>query len=81
MDGIELPLDDAGTGALEAYLDSDRAPPACMLISELDGFLTAGILHESRERAPRPLRARLRLRSFLFCTRLAPSFRSALWHR
>ena len=33
--------DETGYDALDAYLESDRSPPESMLISDLDGFLTA----------------------------------------
>jgi len=39
---LEVPVWDADTDALDAFLRSDRAPPDSMLLSELDGFL-AGI--------------------------------------
>jgi uncharacterized protein len=38
---FNLPTDDAGYEALGTYLESDRSPPESMLISDLDGFLTA----------------------------------------
>lgn len=41
MSGSTYPLGGADLEALEAYLMSDRSPPDCMQLSDLDGFLTA----------------------------------------
>ena len=38
---FDLPADGTASDALDAYLESDRSPPESMLISDLDGFLTA----------------------------------------
>ena len=38
---FDRPADDTAYDALDAYLESDRSPPESMLISDLDGFLTA----------------------------------------
>jgi uncharacterized protein len=38
---FDLAADDTPYDALDAYLESDRSPPESMLISDLDGFLTA----------------------------------------
>jgi uncharacterized protein len=40
MSSFEFPADE-GYILLDAYLESDRSPPESMLISDLDGFLTA----------------------------------------
>jgi uncharacterized protein len=37
---IALEIDDVDLEALETFLTSDRSPPDCMMLSELDGFLT-----------------------------------------
>jgi uncharacterized protein len=41
MSGLAVPVAGVGTEALDAFLSSDSAPPDSMLMSELDGFLTA----------------------------------------
>jgi uncharacterized protein len=41
MDAADLSVSDADLDLLEAYLLSDQSPPECMLLSDLDGFLTA----------------------------------------
>jgi uncharacterized protein len=38
--GIHIPLDRIDLEALDRFLRSDRSPPRCMMVSELDGFLT-----------------------------------------
>ena len=40
MSGLEIPITDVALDALDAYLCSDRSPPECMGLSDLDGFLT-----------------------------------------
>jgi uncharacterized protein len=40
MNRLEVPVTDVGYDALEAFLESDRSPPECLLLSDLDGFLT-----------------------------------------
>jgi len=41
MSRSDLPADETGYDVLDSYLESDRSPPESMLISDLDGFLTA----------------------------------------
>src|SRR5713226_10236256 len=41
MGALEVPVVGVGAEALEAYLSSDRSPPDSMMLSDLDGFLTA----------------------------------------
>jgi uncharacterized protein len=40
-DGIGVPITDEQLLRLQEYLRSERAPPDCMILSQLDGFLTA----------------------------------------
>ena len=41
MSEAAVPVTGVGIERLEAYLESDRSPSACLGISDLDGFLTA----------------------------------------
>jgi len=41
MSGSNVPLDTPDLAALEAYLESERAPEGCMRLSGLDGYLAA----------------------------------------
>ena len=41
MTGLEIPVQDVGWDILDEFLSSDRAPPNCMSMPELDGFMTA----------------------------------------
>src|SRR5260370_40201451 len=38
---LDVPVVAAGLEALDAFLSSDRSPPDSMMLSDLDGFLTA----------------------------------------
>src|SRR5215210_308974 len=40
MGAADLNVSDADLDLLDAYLLSDQSPPECMLLSDLDGFLT-----------------------------------------
>jgi uncharacterized protein len=40
MGAADLSVSDADLDLLDAYLLSDQSPPECMLLSDLDGFLT-----------------------------------------
>src|SRR3982751_3357615 len=40
MGAADLSVSDAHLDLLDAYLLSDQSPPECMLLSDLDGFLT-----------------------------------------
>jgi uncharacterized protein len=40
MGAVDLSVSDADLDLLDAYLLSDQSPPECMLLSDLDGFLT-----------------------------------------
>ena len=41
MADADAPVVDAGLEALDAFLSSERSPPDSMMLSDLDGFLTA----------------------------------------
>src|SRR6266446_857448 len=41
MATLQIPMADVGLEALDAFLSSDRSPPDSMMLSDLDGFLTA----------------------------------------
>src|SRR5215203_1883992 len=41
MGAADLSVSDADLDLLDAYLLSDQSPPECMMLSDLDGFLTA----------------------------------------
>lgn len=41
MSGIDVPVTGVSIDRLDDYLRSDRSPPECMAMSDLDGFLTA----------------------------------------
>src|SRR3954451_729100 len=41
MGAADLSVSDADLDLLDAYLLSEQSPPECMLLSDLDGFLTA----------------------------------------
>jgi uncharacterized protein len=41
MATLQIPIADVGLEALDAFLSSDRSPPDSMMLSDLDGFLTA----------------------------------------
>src|SRR4051794_35355522 len=40
MGAADISVSDADLDLLDAYLLSDQSPPECMLLSDLDGFLT-----------------------------------------
>ena len=40
MGAADLSVSDADLDLLDAYLLSDQSPPECLLLSDLDGFLT-----------------------------------------
>src|SRR4051794_24396656 len=40
MGAADMSVSDAGLDLLDAYLLSDQSPPECLLLSDLDGFLT-----------------------------------------
>ena len=44
VDGLEVPAKTMNLGELDAWLSSEDAPPECMLLSDLDGFLTGIIV-------------------------------------
>ena len=41
MVDLELPVEGVALDALDAFLSSDQSPPDSMMLSDLDGFLTA----------------------------------------
>ena len=41
MNGLEIPVHGVDWDILDEFLSSDRAPPDCMSLPELDGFMTA----------------------------------------
>ncbi|HWK48088.1 MAG TPA: UPF0149 family protein [Stellaceae bacterium] len=41
MSKLDVPVRGDGLEVLEAFLESDRSPPDSMVLSDLDGFLTA----------------------------------------
>jgi uncharacterized protein len=41
MIDLEVPVEGVGLDALDAFLSSDQSPPDSMMLSDLDGFLTA----------------------------------------
>lgn len=44
LDGLQAPAGTMSLGELDAWLSSEDAPPECMLLSDLDGFLTGIIV-------------------------------------
>src|SRR3954467_5032938 len=40
MGAADMSISDADLDLLDAYLLSDQSPPECMMLSDLDGFLT-----------------------------------------
>jgi len=41
MIDLEVPVEGVALDALDAFLSSDQSPPDSMMLSDLDGFLTA----------------------------------------
>jgi uncharacterized protein len=41
MVDLEVPVEGVTLDALDAFLSSDQSPPDSMMLSDLDGFLTA----------------------------------------
>ena len=75
MGASDFTVTDADLDLLDAYLLSDQSPPECMMLSDLDGFLTGVAIGDAPHEAllltpapsscralnPRGLRAELRL--------------------